>query len=218
MQTSFSISSLLTDSSSFPLSPLLCLYSAPPGQLCCLARRSRGYSSNRHWITCPVGMPGRNSHCDLSLGRSWEDQGGALGCTHCCRLSKHWPSDLAAHLLLSTPGAPLQSNPEKAPHPAYPKRTTSKLLHMDPSSEATQRWRIIKAKSEPYGLRSRQNKQNYSIRVGEKETGVWVSGSEPGFGGPQHGLGSLASPPRPQRPQTVLGAPGVLVLLTEDSE
>ena len=44
-----------------------------------------------------------------------------------------------------------------------------------------------------------------------------MSGPEPGFGGPQHGLGSLASPPRPQRLQTVLGTPGVLVLLTEDS-
>jgi len=49
-------------------------------------------------------MPGRKSHCDLSLGRSWEDQGGALGCTQGCRLCKHsslltWPPTSYSQLL-----------------------------------------------------------------------------------------------------------------------
>lgn len=42
-------------------------------------------------------------------------------------------------------------------------------------------------------------------------------GPEPGLGGPQRGLGSPASPPRPRLPGTEPSAPSVLSLLAEAS-
>lgn len=103
------------------------------------------------------------------------------------------------HLPVATPRALLESNgdltvapvnPEKAPRPTYPRTTTSKPLHMDSGSEATQRRRITKKKSEPCGFRSQQSKQNDSIRVGLKKPGGGAFGPEPGLGGPPCRLGS----------------------------